>query len=261
MNYDEIKSTLLLALEKAGQILANSLDERRVIAKKTELSIVTATDQLAEEAIIQTIRSKFPDHAILAEESLASGQSPYRWIIDPLDGTTNFAHTYPVACVSIAYEEKGVIRFGGVFDPFRKELFFAEKGKGATLNGKPIHVSAIATLNDALLATGFPYDRRQRIDAYLAILKDFLLLIQGIRRTGSAATDICYVACGRFDGYWECNLNPWDVAAAWLICEEAGGKVSNFSGETYQVDSRQTFASNGHLHPFMLKVLEPHRHL
>ena len=259
MNRSKIKSTLLKALEEAGKILKAAIADRRVVAKKSELSIVTASDKAAEEAILTTIRREFPDHAFLTEESPPSGKSSSRWIIDPLDGTTNFAHTYPVACISIAYEEKERLEFGGVFDPFRNELFFAERGNGATLNGNPITVSKTPVLNESLLCTGFPYDRREKADEYLPLFKAFMLKTQGIRRTGAAALDLSYVACGRFDGYWELKLNPWDKAAAMLIVEEAGGSLSNFSGGPLTLEDVQNVASNGFVHEEMLEVLKPYR--
>lgn len=256
MSREKIKSTLLKALETAGRTLKASLTERHITAKKSELSLVTATDQEAERQILEIILAVFPDHAILSEESPARGESPHRWIIDPLDGTTNFAHTYPVACVSIAYEEKGDLRMGGVFDPFREELFFAERMKGAFLNGRPIRVSPVQTLSEALLCTGFPYDRREKADAYLSLFKAFMIKAQGIRRTGAAALDLCYVACGRFDGFWETNLNPWDKAAAMVIIEEAGGRVSDFEDRPLALDDIQNVASNGVIHHEMLSVLK-----
>lgn len=257
MNRPKIKSTLLKALEESGKILKAGISERRVVAKKSELSLVTATDQEAEKRILEIIRHDFPDHAFLTEESPPTGKSSSRWIIDPLDGTTNFAHSYPVACVSIAYEEKGRVELGGVFDPFRSELFWAERGNGATLNGDPITVSKTPVLNDSLLCTGFPYDRREKADEYLPPFKAFMVKTQGVRRTGAAALDLCYVACGRFDGYWEVKLNPWDKAAAMLMIEEAGGSLSNFSGQPLTLDDVQNVASNGFIHREMLEVLKP----
>ncbi len=257
MNREKIKSTLFKALEEGGKILKIRFGERRIIAKKSELSLVTAIDHESEKCILGIIRNSFPDHAILAEESAAQGNSPYRWIIDPLDGTTNYAHTFPVACVSIAYEENGVVEIGGVYDPFRDELFFAERGQGATLNGKPIVVSQNPALSESLLATGFPYDRREKIDEYLPVFKTFMMKVHGIRRCGAAAIDLCYVACGRYDGYWECKLQPWDKAAAGLIVIEAGGSLSNFSGEPLTLEDTQNVASNGFIHREMLEVLKP----
>ncbi len=261
MNREKIKSTLLEALQEGGKILKNRLGERQIIAKKSELSFVTAVDHESEKCILSIIRRTFPDHALLTEESPAQGNSSSRWIIDPLDGTTNYVHTYPVACVSIAYEEKETVEMGGVYDPFRNELFFAERGQGATLNGKEIIVSKNPTLSESLLATGFPYDRREKIDEYLPIFKNFMMKVHGIRRCGAAAIDLCYVACGRYDGYWELKLNPWDKAAAALIVIEAGGSLSNFSGEPLTLEDTQNLASNGFIHQEMLEVLKPFRNV
>lgn len=261
MKRSKIKSTLLKALKEAGKILKTTLHERRIVQKKSELSLVTASDQEAERIILEIIRAEFPDHAILAEESPPKTGSDSRWLIDPLDGTTNFAHTYPVACVSIAYEEKGQVQIGGVLDPFKNELFFGERGAGSTLNGDPIVVSKTPELSESLLCTGFPYDRREKADVYLPVFKDFMMKVQGIRRTGAAAIDLCYVGCGRFDGYWEMKLNPWDKAAAMLIIEEAGGSLSNFAGEPLSVDDVQNVASNGFIHMEMLEVLKPYKQM
>ena len=248
-------------LHDAGAVLASTISERRITHKKSELSIVTASDQKCEKLIFKILDRHFPDHAVLSEESPARGISPYRWIIDPLDGTTNFAHTFPVACVSIAFEANGIVEMGGVYDPFRKELFFAERGRGAALNGKKIKVSPTRTLRDSLLCTGFPYDRRKYVDKYLAAFKDFMMKVQGIRRVGAAALDLCNVACGRYDGYWETKLQPWDKAAAGLIVREAGGRVSNFSGAPMTLTGFQNLASNGRIHSEMLAVLRRHRKL
>lgn len=263
MDKEKVRAVLLECLEKAGVLLKETLLERKIVAHKTELSLVTETDRRSEEAIVRTLLSHFPDHAILTEESPERGKSPYRWIVDPLDGTTNFAHTYPIACVSIAFEDHGKITFGGVHDPFRGELFYAEKGGGATLNGQPIVVSQNPTLGHSLLSTGFPYDRRQNADEHLALFKAFMMKVQGVRRTGAAALDLAYVACGRFDGFWELKLRSWDVAAASLLVEEAGGKLSDFAGRPLTVSSSKTdwvlqmTASNGFIHEEMAEVLKP----
>jgi len=258
MNTDKIKSTLLEALHKAGSIARAAINAPKEIELKAEYSIVTKTDMECDRVIVETIRSKFPDHAFLTEESPASGNSPSRWIVDPIDGTTNFAHGYPVSCVSIAFEHEGVLVMGGIYDPFRDELFFAEKGKGAFMNDKPIHVSKVATLTESLLSTGFPYDTRQHVDEYLGVFRQFLLAAQGVRRAGAAALDLCYVACGRFDGYYEKNLQAWDKAAGMLIVAEAGGKVTNYHGAPLTVTDRANLASNGVLHEAMLAILKPY---
>jgi len=260
---EKVRSTLLNSIEKAGEILRETISERRVVAKKTELSLVTETDRKSEDLIVKWILKNFPDHAILTEESPAVGDSPYRWIIDPLDGTTNFAHTYPIACISIAFEDHGQITFGGIFDPFRRDLFYAERGQGATLNGVPVVVSQNPTLAHSLLCTGFPYDHRERPDDYLAMFKAFMMKAQGVRRTGAAALDLAYVAAGCFDGFWECKLQSWDIAAASLLVEEAGGKLSDFSGKPLIVSNReaalvpQMVATNGFIHGEMIEVLKP----
>lgn len=259
MNQSKIKSTLLKALEDAGRILKTGLDKPKAIEKKAAVNLVTATDKAAEKLILRTILSAFPDHAILSEESPPTGRSASRWVIDPLDGTSNFAHSYPVACVSIGFEHEGQVLMGGVYDPFRDELFFAEKGKGATRNGKRIHVSKNKKLNDCLIATGFPYDRRQKMDTYLPIFRSFLMKVQDLRRAGAAAIDLCYVACGRFDGYWEINLQPWDKAAGMLMVKEAGGMVTDFSNSPLTLTGNQNLASNGIIHKEMLSVLKPFR--
>ena len=257
MNSAQIKSALFDMLEDAGKVLKTALLKPKTIRKKSELSLVTATDKKCEQVIVRAIQKKFPGHAILTEESPPMGNSTCRWIIDPLDGTTNFAHTYPVACISIAYEEEGKVQTAGVYDPFRGELFFAARGRGAFLNGKKIRVSSTPVLNDSLLCTGFPYDRREKIDEYLGIFRAFTLKVQGIRRTGAAALDLCYVAAGRFDGFWELKLQPWDKAAAMLIIEEAGGSLSNFSGGPFTLADVQNLATNGKIHREMLAVLKP----
>ncbi len=261
MNPEAIRLTLLEAFKDAGVLLKETLHERRVVAKKGELSLVTETDKRSEQLILQKILSRFPDHSILSEESPARGHSPSRWIIDPVDGTTNFAHTYPVACISIAFEEGGRVTFGGVYDPFREELFYAEKGHGATLNNLPIVVSQTPSLAESLLVTGFPYDRREHPDEYLQIWKTFMLRVQGIRRTGAAALDLAYVASGRFDGFWESKLNLWDVAAGSLLIEEAGGRLSDFSGRPLRLGEGtlvpQMVASNGFVHEEMTACLKP----
>lgn len=259
MNQPKIKSTLLKALDGAGSILRKGLDKPKSIQKKAAVNLVTATDKAAERFVLKTILSAFPNHAILSEESPPSGRSDSRWIIDPLDGTSNFAHSYPVACVSIGFEHEGEVLMGGVYDPFRKELFFAEKGKGATRNGKRIHVSKNRRLTDCLIATGFPYDRREKMNTYLPIFRSFLMKVQDLRRAGAAAIDLCYVACGRFDGYWEINLQPWDKAAGMLMVKEAGGMVTDFSNSPLTVTGNQNLASNGIIHREMLSVLKPFR--
>lgn len=257
MKTSKIKSTLLDALDKAGKIVRSNFGKEQRITKKGEFNLVTEIDKASEKAVVDLILKRFPDHSILAEESPAITGSEYRWIIDPIDGTTNFTHGFPIVSVSIGLEKSGRLIMGGVFDPFRKELFFAERGGGAFLNGRPIHVSKNRTLSESLLATGFPYDRKNNPDDYLAMLRVFLTQIQGIRRGGSAAIDLCYVACGRFDGYYEMKLSPWDKAAGMIIVEEAGGKLTDFSGNSLSLTGLQNLATNGLIHEEMLRALAP----
>ncbi len=260
MNTPKIKSTLLKCLEDAGKVLKTSIRSKITIEKKTELSLVTQIDKKCEKIIVAAIRKAFPDHALLTEESppmAGKSLAGSRWIIDPLDGTTNFAHRFPVSCVSIGYEENGKLEAGGVYDPFRNELFLGFRGKGATLNGKKISVSPQKNLIDSLVCTGFPYDRHERMDEYIQVFKSILMKVSDLRRTGSAALDICYVACGRFDGYWEFNLQAWDKAAAMVILEEAGGAMTNFRGQKLTLADRQNLISNSRIHPEMLKIVRP----
>ncbi|HNV85830.1 MAG TPA: inositol monophosphatase family protein [Candidatus Omnitrophota bacterium] len=254
-----LKTVLTRAITDAGKLLRRSIHRIRRIDVKSDdgLSLVTEVDKRSEAQIIRAIKKSFPDHAILAEESAPQGQSPYKWIIDPIDGTTNYAHTFPAACVSIACEKDGRIELGGVLDPFRREFFFAERGRGAFLNGKPIRTSKVKSLSESLLVTGFPYDRKIHASYYLKIYGAFMTRCHGIRRTGSAALDLCYIASGRFDGFWEMKLSPWDTAAASLIVLEAGGRLSDFKGGPYSVYDPQILATNGRIHREMLAILRP----
>jgi myo-inositol-1(or 4)-monophosphatase len=267
----KIKITLEKALYEAGLLLKQAAKRPLKIEYKGPVSIVTQVDKKAEQLIIDIIRKQFPNHSILAEES-ASEFSPLpplsprrgerdrvrgsKWIIDPIDGTSNFAHGLPLACVSIAYEENGIVQLGGVWNPFHDEWFWAERGKGAKLNNKKIRVSKIKTLKDSLLVTGFPYDRRERARYYLNFMEAFMMETQGIRRLGSAALDMCYIACGRFDGYWEFKLKPWDIAAASLIAEEAGATLTDFSGKRMSIYGNQTLVTNGLIHNQMLRIIK-----
>ena len=239
-----------LLLEKYGRITA--------VTKKGDYNLVTEADLASEALIIERIKSHYPRHTILAEESgdtvVFDGDTRWKWIIDPLDGTTNFAHGYPCFCVTLALENDGEIVIGVTFDPTRNELFAAEKGQGASLNFKPIHVSTTAKMSESLLVTGFPYDFKDRND-FARHLTAFLLGARGVRRDGSAAIDLAYVACGRFDGFWEEGLNPWDMAAGVLLIEEAGGRVSGYSGSKFSIYSPPIVASNGLIHSQMLDVL------
>lgn len=259
MKNTKIKRTLLAALDRAGTIIRKNFGKQQKISQKGPFNLVTEIDKASEKAVINLILDRFPRHAILAEESPALEGSGGRWIIDPIDGTTNFAHAFPVVSVSIGFEREGQLMMGGVFDPFRNELFFAELGKGATLNSKKIRVSKTPTLAESLLATGFPYDRYKNLSRYLEIFGTFLPKVHDIRRCGSAAIDLCYVACGRFDGYYELKLNPWDKAAGMLIVQEAGGTLTDFSGNPLTLGSVQNLATNGRIHQEALANLRPFR--
>jgi myo-inositol-1(or 4)-monophosphatase len=247
------------AADSAGSLIRESWLQPKEIDYKGAIDLVTSVDRESERKIVETLRSHFPDHSILAEEETSDDQgarNTYRWIIDPLDGTTNFVHSYPQFGISIALERDGEVILGLVYDPLRGECFRALRGEGATLNGHPIWVSTAAKLNDALLATGFPYDRREHADYYLTFFKAFLTRSQGIRRAGAAALDLCYLACGRIDGFWELKLRPWDVAAGALIAAEAGGRLTDFSGNEFSIWGSETLASNGVIHEEMVAVLK-----
>lgn len=248
----KLEQVALRAARAAGRIHLQRLSRIRVTRKTNAIDLVTEADHESERAVIQTLSRAFPEHAILAEESGANAQqSEHRWIIDPLDGTTNFAHGFPQFCVSIAYERRGRVELAVVFDALKRELFVAARGRGARLNARPIHVSVTPSLDGALLATGFPYDRRERRNFYFTFWEAFMMRTQGVRRTGSAALDLCYVACGRVDAFWEFGLRPWDVAAGALIVAEAGGRVTNMDGAALDFEARNILASNGRLHRAM----------
>ena len=252
-------STALEAATTAGTLILQHWQQPKQIYYKGAIDLVTSVDRESERQIVDVLQRKFPGHSILAEEETdrVGSQASHRWIVDPLDGTTNFAHSYPQFCVSIALERDGEVILGLVYDPLRPECFQAVKGQGATLNGEPIRISAIKELDHALLATGFPYNHRENADFYLAFFKSFLTRSQGIRRNGSAALDLCYVACGRLDGFWEFNLKPWDTAAGALVVEEAGGKLSDLSGNPFSIWNNEALASNGIIHEAMVAAAPP----
>jgi len=244
------------AAARAGALLRERSRERPEVAFKSEVDLVTATDRDAERLIVDAIRTAFPGHGIVAEESAPeAGVDGHRWYIDPLDGTTNFVHGYPHFAVSIALARDDDLLLGVVYDPLREETFSAVRGEGARLNGAPIGVSPTPRLEHALLGTGFPYDRRQRADFYVAFLAEAMRSSQGVRRAGSAALDLCYVACGRLDAFWEWKLKPWDLAAGRVIVEEAGGRITDFAGGPHRLTGDETAASNGTLHDELLAML------
>jgi myo-inositol-1(or 4)-monophosphatase len=241
----------------AGRILIERQGRALQVSNKGDINLVTEADLAAEKLIIERINSYYPRHAILAEESGASetsAQAEWKWIIDPLDGTTNYAHGYPCFCVSIAVEHSGKIEIGVVYDPVADELFAAERGQGATLNDRTIRVSEIDELNRSMLCTGFPYDVRERPD-FARLFSNFTMRAQAVRRDGSAALDLAYLACGRFDGFWEDGLNPWDIAAGVLLIEEAGGLVTDFRGDQLDIYTAKVLASNGLIHTAMMEVI------
>ncbi len=246
------------AARDAGKFLMENVGRVRNIETKKgeERNLVSEIDRGSEARIIRLIKSRYPSHEILAEESGGNTASAeYKWIIDPLDGTTNFLHGVPIFSVTIAIEHRGEIVAGVVYDPNRDELFTAEKGSGALLNGVKLHVSGASRLIDSLLITGFPYDIAANPDHAVEHFTNFLMEAGGIRRLGSAAMDLSYVAAGRFDGFWEVNLNPWDMAAGVLLIREAGGRVTDFFGAPSTVYRKQVLASNGMIHDAMVGIL------
>jgi myo-inositol-1(or 4)-monophosphatase len=253
---DAFESAARRAAGRAAEILRHDWQRRnRIQVKSTAIDLVTDTDRACEAAILDVLGEAFPDHAVIAEESGARGTSEFRWLVDPLDGTTNFAHGYPQVAISIALRHGDETLLGLVADPLRGETFVARRGGGAFLDGSPIRVTATARLADSLLATGFPYDRRRFADVYLAYFKAFMLRTHGLRRAGSAALDLCWVAAGRVDGFWEWRLKPWDTAAGALVVEEAGGRTGDFRGGPFDPFGEQCLATNGLLHDEMVAAL------
>lgn len=252
---DPLQAAVEMALE-SGRIQKGPLSKDFAIHHKGEINLVTDVDIACQERIISMIREYFPDDDIIAEEKANTYDgNRNRWIIDPVDGTTNYAHGYPFFCTSIAYEARGKVVVGVVYNPVMNELFFAAAGKGAYLNGDRIAVSQIANLKKSLLSTGFPYDLATNPNNNINHFVDFLYEAQAVRRDGSAALNLSYVACGRFDGFWELNLNPWDLAAGALILEEAGGRITNLRGEAFNIYRGECLASNGLIHQAMAGVV------
>ncbi len=253
----EIQSIVINAARQAGEILRKNWGQAGQIEHKGAIDLVTETDRLAEAAILTTLQAHYPDFSILAEEAGQRGDNAeQRFIVDPLDGTTNYAHAYPCFCVSIALEQQGVVTLGVIYEPLLDELYTAIKGQGAYVNGKPLFVSATNNLNDSLLVTGFPYNIRERTGNSLKYFNHLALLAQGVRRDGSAALDLCYVAAGRYDGFWELNLCPWDVAAGSLIVAEAGGRVSHIDDVGFSINGKQILATNGLIHEELGQALK-----
>jgi myo-inositol-1(or 4)-monophosphatase len=253
-------TTAVKAARRAGQVISRAsldLDQLKVSAKQ-QSDYVTEVDKLAESAIIELLRETYPDHAILAEESGSSGESEYQWIIDPLDGTTNFIHGFPQYAVSIGLAHKGVLTHAVVFDTTRNDLFYASKGSGAFLNDKRIRVSKRTRLDESLIGTGFPYRSFEHIDAYLAIFRELTQKTSGLRRPGAASLDLAYVACGRLDGFWEFGLSPWDMAAGALLITEAGGLVGDLTGEPNYLASGNFVGGNPKVFAQLLQVIAPH---
>jgi myo-inositol-1(or 4)-monophosphatase len=242
----------------AGDVLKHYMRADKQVELKGRANLVTVADKESEALIIGRIRERYPHHSVLAEESGASGPSEQgegKWIIDPLDGTTNFAHQYPFFCVSIGFEEAGQVLCGAVYDPWRDEMFSGARGIGSFLNGERLRVSETPLLRSALIMTGFPYGFREKIRTAMAQFEGFLIESQAVRRGGSAALDLCYTAMGRVDGFWEMDLYPWDTAAGLVIVEEAGGRVTDFAGQPFSIYKRELLVSNGRIHQEMVDVL------
>jgi myo-inositol-1(or 4)-monophosphatase len=243
-------------MAREAGVLLMSFFGKVAIEYKGDADLVTKADRTSEKLLVEQIRRRWPDHNLVGEEgSRNESGSDYRWYVDPLDGTTNFAHGYPVFCISLGLDYKGERIAGVVYDPNRNEMFAAGKGSGATLNGSSIRVSKTPRLQESLVATGFPSHKRHK-NPNIHFYHQLTLRSHGVRRAGSAALDLCYVGCGRYDAFWEFNLNPWDTAAGVLIVQEAGGQVTSFSGQPFSIDSRQVLASNTILHQELLHEFE-----
>lgn len=241
---------------RAAALARAGLEREHEVVEKGRANLVTETDRASETLVVNAIRERYPDHRIVTEEQgNFPGNSAYTWVIDPLDGTTNYAHGFPVFAVSLGLLHADEPLLGVVYDPLRNELFTAYRGQGAYCNGRRLEVSTTPKLRAALLTTGFPYDRFTQSDNNIAEFSRMLLQIQGIRRTGSAALDLCYVAAGRTDGHWELGLHPWDTAAGALLVAEAGGRLSDWQGQGWTVWNPRLIASNGLIHTEMMKVL------
>ena len=243
---------------EAGDVLKHYMDREKQVELKGQANLVTVADKESEALIIRRILDRYPRHAILAEESGTLGErdtQASKWVIDPLDGTTNFAHQYPFFCVSIGFEQAGDVICGAVYDPCRDEMFSAGRGLGSFVNGQRIRVSKVDQLSSALILTGFPYGVRQKMKTAMSQFEAFMFASQAVRRGGSAALDLCYIALGRCDGFWEMDLHPWDTAAGLVIVEEAGGAVTDFGGNAFSIYGKEIVASNRKIHEEMVGVL------
>jgi myo-inositol-1(or 4)-monophosphatase len=250
-------TTAVEAVVRAGDMMMARVGGEMRVDKKGAIDLVTEVDLAIERMFRDLVSGRFPDHAILAEEMGGSRSVPEGpcWVFDPIDGTTNFAHGLPIFCSSLALEVDGVAEIAAVYDPTRRELFTAERGAGALLNGQPIRVSAAGSLIDAMLVTGFPYDVHTRLDEIVGLFRAFVGRARAVRRLGSAALDLCYVAAGRMDGFWEQDLNPWDIAGGALLVSEAGGRVTTLQGTAFTSRGRSVLASNHLIHDAMLDVV------
>jgi myo-inositol-1(or 4)-monophosphatase len=252
-------ATAIEAVTRAGEVQLSRFGTSIRVDKKGAIDLVTEIDLEIEREFRATIAARFPDHGVLGEEFGSSGDRDatprFCWVFDPVDGTTNYAHGLPIFCSSLALEIDGEIMVGAVYDPTRRELFTAERGQGAWLNGAPLRVSAADELIDSLLVTGFHYGIQRDPEELVSLFREFITKSRAVRRLGSAALDLCYVAAGRFDGYWESKIQPWDVAAGGLIVEEAGGRVTTVAGEPFRSRAGSVLASNGLIHDKMLEVI------
>ena len=259
MTRDRSLEVAVRAAQAGGKILLRHWGNLKSgqVRKKGKWDWVTDVDHASEKAILRVIRAAFPEHAIVAEETAPEAAGRYEWLIDPLDGTVNYVHSFPFFAVSIAFASNGILEVGVVYDPIRRELFTARRGEGAWLNGRRIRVSKVRNFEQSMLATGFPFRARGLVDVYLQSFRRIFMETGSIRRAGSAAMDLAYTACGRMDGFWEMALSSWDMAAGALLIQEAGGKVSDFLGQQTYLTSGHIAAGNSFLHPKLVKILTP----